>query len=398
MKKVLAVVLASVLALSLVACASKQEKAEAAVEKAVEAEAAAEEAAEKAVEAVAEAAEDLRTVKFCLTRSAEVLEDTPFWAAQNCGYLAEEGLTIEMIETYGTTDCKMVATGQADFAVPGPSLILQSIDEGLPIKVVEAYDAINIWGLCVLNDSPYQTFADIAGAQEKYGRKLTVALGDASWESLVTPTLIAAGINPAEDLEFVVAGDNRFVQVAEGNLDILFSWPGEAYQLIGQNYDFKYLDGNEVLQTNSNSIITNLDHIENDPELVTKFTRALAKGIYFCKLNPEAAAAVSCDQWPNIDVTWKAAVYVQSGRVYQMFGPDGGADEAKILDKIGYNWEDKWLLNVDVMYDAGIISRKLTCDEIFTNDLLDLNWDKKEVEDDAANYDWKTTAARYPAE
>lgn len=68
--------------------------------------------------------------------------------------MAEEGLKLEMIETFGTTDCKMVATGQADFAVPGPSLALQSIEQGLPIKVVCAYDAINIWGLCVPTVAP----------------------------------------------------------------------------------------------------------------------------------------------------------------------------------------------------------------------------------------------------
>ena len=175
--------------------------------------------------------------------------------------MAEEGLKLEMIETFGTTDCKMVATGQADFAVPGPSLALQSIEQGLPIKVVCAYDAINIWGLCVPTDSPYQTFEDMQDAVSKYGRKLTVALGDASWESLVTPTLVAAGIDPAEDLEFVVAGDQRYVQVAEGTLDILFTWPGEAYQLMGQGYDFKYIDGNEVLKTCSGGIITSLDRM-----------------------------------------------------------------------------------------------------------------------------------------
>ena len=182
-------------------------------------------------------------------------------------------------------------------------------------------------------------------AVSKYGRKLTVALGDASWESLVTPTLVAAGIDPAEDLEFVVAGDQRYVQVAEGTLDILFTWPGEAYQLMGQGYDFKYIDGNEVLKTCSGGIITSLDMIENEPEVIEGFVRALCKGIYFTKYNPEAAAAVSCDQWPNIDVTWETAVAVQEGRNYQMFGPEGGEEEQKLLENIGISWEDKWKLN-----------------------------------------------------
>ena len=341
---------------------------------------------------------DLRTVKFCLTRTAEVLEDTPFWVAQNLGYAAEEGLNIEMVETIGTTDCKMVATGQADFAVPGPSLILQSIEEGLPIKVVCAYDAINIWGLCVLKDAPFQSFEDIVDAQEKYGRKLTIALGDPSWESLVTPTLVAAGIDCSEDVEFVVAGDNRFVQVAEGNLDILFSWPGEAYQLIGQNYNFNYIDGHEILQTNSNSIITSLDMIENEPDVIRGFVRALCKGIYFTKYNPNAAAAVSCAQWPNIDVTWKAAVYVQEGRAYQMFGKPGSDTEAERLENLGLCTDEGWQLNVDTMLASGVISKEIPLEDIYTNEFVDTTWDRSEVEADADAYDWESVAANYEAE
>ena len=214
MKKLLASLLAGAMALSLAACGSSGESSDP--------------SSTSQPEGSGAADGELRTVKMCLARTAEVLEDTPFWVAENLGYMAEEGLKLEMIETFGTTDCKMVATGQADFAVPGPSLALQSIEQGLPIKIVCSYDAINIWGLCVPADSPYQTFEDMVDAQSKYGKKLTVALGDPSWESLVTPTLIAAGIDPAEDLEFVVAGDQRYVQVAEGQLDILFTWPGEA--------------------------------------------------------------------------------------------------------------------------------------------------------------------------
>lgn len=392
MKKLLASLLAGAMALSLVACGGGSSSAPGSAS-------GAEPASSGGNTSQADSSGDgeLRTVKMCLARSAEVLEDTPFWVAENLGYMAEEGLKLEMIETFGTTDCKMVATGQADFAVPGPSLALQSIEQGLPIKVVCAYDAINIWGLCVPTDSPYQTFEDMQDAVSKYGRKLTVALGDASWESLVTPTLVAAGIDPAEDLEFVVAGDQRYVQVAEGTLDILFTWPGEAYQLMGQGYDFKYIDGNEVLKTCSGGIITSLDMIENEPEVIEGFVRALCKGIYFTKYNPEAAAAVSCDQWPNIDVTWETAVAVQEGRNYQMFGPEGGEEEQKLLENIGISWEDKWKLNVDSMLETGIISTDIPVEDIFTNEFVDLTWDRSQVEADADAYDWQATAARYKA-
>lgn len=195
----------------------------------------------------------------------------------------------------------------------------------------------------------------------------------------------------------MVAGDQRYVQVAEGTLDILFTWPGEAYQLMGQGYDFKYIDGNEVLKTCSGGIITSLDMIENEPEVIEGFVRALCKGIYFTKYNPEAAAAVSCDQWPNIDVTWETAVAVQEGRNYQMFGPEGGEEEQKLLENIGISWEDKWKLNVDSMLETGIISTDIPVEDIFTNEFVDLTWDRSQVEADADAYDWQATAARYEA-
>jgi ABC-type nitrate/sulfonate/bicarbonate transport system substrate-binding protein len=348
--------------------------------------------------AEAEQQEGLRKVRMVLPADLERLEDTPYWAAIRMGYFEEEGLDVEMMSAFGTTDAKMVATGNAEFAAPGPMFLLASIEEGLPVKVVCAYDAINIWGMCVLKDSFIKDWSDMKDAQRKYGRKLTVALGDASWEMLVTPTLVAAGVDPKKDIEWVVAGENRYIQVAEGNLDMLFSWPGEAWQLIGQGFDFVYIDGNEVLKTNSNSIITSLKMIEEEPEVVEGFCRGLAKGIYFTKYNSEAAAALSCDQWPNIDVTWKAAYYVQEGRNYQMFGPPGGEEEQKLLDNIGYNWPDKWQLNVDVAVSSGVIDKPIALDRIFTNEFYDDSWDRSQVEADADSYDVEATKARYAPE
>ena len=340
----------------------------------------------------------LRHVKMVLPADLERLEDAPYWAAIKLGYFEEEGLDVEMMSAFGTTDVKMVATGNAEFAAPGPMFTLSSIAEGIDIKVISAYDAINIWGMCVLSDSEIQSFEDMKDAKAKYGRKLTCALGDASWEMLVTPTLQAAGVDTEEDIEWIVAGENRYIQVAEGKLDMLFTWPGEAWQLIGQNFDFVYIDGNDVLKTNSNSIITSQKMIEEEPEVVEGFVRGLAKGVYFTKYNPEAAAALVCEQWPNIDVTWKAANYVQQGRVYQMFGPEDGPEAQKLTDNIGYNWPDKWQLNVDAAIDSGIISEPIPLDKIFTNDFVDTTWDKSEVEEDADNYDIDSIKKNYVLE
>ncbi len=346
------------------------------------------------------AGKELTKVKLVFPRTIEVLEDTPYWVAKNLGYWEEEGLDVTMEQSFGTTDIKMVATGNADFACPGTSFILAGIEEGLPIKVVSSYDAINIWGMCVLKDSKIQSWDDMKDAVKKYGKKLTVALGDASWQMLVEPTLVAAGVDPANDLEFVVAGENRYIQVSEGKLDMLFSWPGEAWQLMGQGYNFNYIDGNEVLKTCSNPIITNTNNIENRPEVVRAFVKGLAKGMYFTKYNSEAAAAVSCAQFPAIDITWNAAVFVQKGRAYQMFGPEGGNEEKKLLDNIGKSWDDKWQIVMDSAVESGVIKQAIPFDKVYTNDFIyaDLNKDKTAIEKDADGYDVASVKSKYKAE
>lgn len=338
----------------------------------------------------------MKEFTYVVPAGVESLEHSPFRIAIKL--LEKEGYTMNFQEAYGTTDMKLVATNQAQFAGPGPLLILSAIQEGLPIKVIIAYDAINIWGMGVLSDSPIQTFEDMVGAQEKYGRKLTVALGDAAWESLVTPTLIAAGVDIENDIEFVVAGDNRYVQVAEGKLDMLFTWPGELWQLQGQNYDFVYIDGHEVLQTNSNPLITSDYLIENEPELVQAFVTAMQKSIYFVHYNSEAAAAFMAEALPHIDITWKAAKYIQEGRKYQMFGKPGSETEARALSKIGYIWEDGWKLNIQAALDSGIITEEIPLEKIYTNQFIRDDIDYSEVEAMADAIDIESISARYPVE
>ncbi|MEA5014162.1 MAG: ABC transporter substrate-binding protein [Candidatus Limiplasma sp.] len=339
---------------------------------------------------------EMKEFTYVVPRTVESLEDSPFHIAIKL--LEKEGYTMHIQEAFGTTDSKMVATNQAQFCGPGPLYVLSAIAEGLPLKAVIGYDAINIWGIGVLSTSPIQSFEDMIGAQEKYGHKLTVALGDPSWEMLITPTLLAAGVDVANDLEFVVAGENRYVQVAEGKLDMLFTWPGECWQLQGQNYDFVYIDGNEVLKTNSNPLVTSTMLIETEPELVQAFVTAMQKAIYAVHYKPEAAAAIMADVFPNIDVTWKAAKYIQEGRNYQMFGKPGSETEARILSKIGFNWEDTWQLNVQAALDSGTISEPLTMEQIYTNEFIRDDIDYSEVEAFMDGIDIEAVASRYAAE
>lgn len=341
--------------------------------------------------ATGETPTELKKVKLVLPRTIEVLEDTPFHVAIDQGYWAEEGLDVSIEQSFGTTDGKMVATGQADFAVPGTSYVITQVANDLPIKAVLQYDAVNIWCMAFKKDSGIKTWADMKGK--------TVALGDASWELLIRPTLEAAGLDPDKDLEFIVAGENRFTMVQEGKIDLLFTWIGEVYQLIPQGFDFDFLYGEDVLKVCSNPVITSLDNIQNDPEMVEGFCRGLAKGMYFTYLNPEAGADISCKTFPSIQISWAGTKAVQEGRVAQMFGFTPEAN-ATLTEKIGYAFEDKWNLTMEwTVKTVDEVTEAIPLDKVYTNQFIDAanDFDRAEIEADAANYVFEVKD-KYPAE
>ena len=322
---------------------------------------------------------ELEVVTLVVPRGLEALDDMCWWSAVWAGYFEEEGLQLNIEQAFGVTDLRMVAMGHAEFAWPNPNLLLAAVEEGLPVVSVSRSDAINIFGMAVREDSGINSWEDMRGK--------TIVVGDIVWQTIFTPTLVAAGFDdPINDFNWVVGGDARYQVVNEGQGDILATWVSEYFQLIGMGFEFKYFDGNEALPVLANPLVTSWDIVNNRPDLVTKVTRAKNKGLYFVLSNPEAAADIILNQFPAIEVSWDGAVGVAHGRNAQAFGTSE-AEKQEILDLgIGYQPLDRWELVMEWAVRTGVISDYLDMNLVFTNDLLDLDWDRAQVEADAASY------------
>lgn len=320
----------------------------------------------------------LKKVVFVVPRSMECMDDMALWAADYMGYFKQEGIAFDMQQAFGTTDIKMIATKNAQFGWPSPNLLLASIEQGLPVISVAQADAVNIFGMAVRSDSGIKTWADLKGK--------TVALGDAAWATIAAPTVTAAGLDPKKDVKYIVAGDSRYQMVAEGKIDALFTWISEYNQLKGQGFKFIYLDGNKVLPVCANSVITNTDYLKSNPQMIKGFVRAWAKGIYFVKSNPEAAADIVLNKFPAIQISWEGAVGCANGRVEQAFGTT--EEDAKSILKagIGHHFPDKWQNVIDWAQKTGAIKNKVAINKAFTNKFIDTKWDKAKVAADAKNY------------
>lgn len=91
-------------------------------------------------------------------------DHAPIIVAQEKGYFADQGLTVEIIAPADPSDPpKMVAAGRADLAVSyQPQLHLQ-VAEGLPLVRVGTLIATPLNCLLVLADGPVKTIADLKG-------------------------------------------------------------------------------------------------------------------------------------------------------------------------------------------------------------------------------------------
>jgi ABC-type nitrate/sulfonate/bicarbonate transport system substrate-binding protein len=323
---------------------------------------------------------ELETVIFVVPRSLECLDDMALWSADHLGYFKEEGIKFQMEQAFGTTDIRMIATGQADFGYPSPNLILSSIQERLPVKAVCAADAINIFGMAVRADSGIRTWSDLKGK--------TIALGDAAWATIAAPTVSAAGLNPNTDVQYIVAGDSRYQMVNEKKIDVLFTWISEYEQLKGQGFDFIYLDGNDILPVLSNPIITSDKVISQKPDLVKRFNRAFTKGLYFVLCNPEAGADIVLNKFPAIQITWEGALGVAHGRNLQAFGTNEATKKEILSAGIGYMAPAKWDSVIQWAQKVGVINNSIPGNQVFSNDYLDFTWNRAAVEADAKAYQY----------
>lgn len=326
------------------------------------------------VTACSQGPKELDEVTMIFPRSVEVLDDAHLHAAVAMGYFEEEGIDVTFETSYGTSDVRMIASGQGDFAYPSPYIQLMAHEEDLPIISVYQVDVRNIFGFSVLPDSDIKTIADLKGK--------TISLGDPAWTSISDPMLIHAGLDPATDVEYVVAGENRAQMVAEGELDAVLTWEKEYQLWDAQGIALRYMSGEDVLQNCSNSLIVSLDTYKNNKELIVRYLRAVAKGAYFTKLNPRAATEIVLEKFPTIEVEFEDALKAIEALVY--------IDHNEDTEKFGYGYHnaDAWTINVQDALRAGMISEEVPLDQIYTNEFVDEinDFDHEAIEKDAANY------------
>jgi NitT/TauT family transport system substrate-binding protein len=220
--------------------------------------------------------------------SPSAINSFPVYVAIGEGYFREEGLNVRVESINGSGPVlQALASGQAQFGRPGPAPVLSARARGVDVVFIYNVSTRTNFGIVVREGAPYQKPADLKG--------VTIGTGtaDGAEVGFARNVLLGAGLKEGADYKFLTVGDGGPATAGFQRNDIQAYSASTADMAILNNRGMKVRDitppENQTLF--GNGIVTMAATIRDNPDLVTKFGRAVARGHAFA-LNPANKAKV----------------------------------------------------------------------------------------------------------
>lgn len=300
------------------------------------------------------------------------LRSIAFWpthVAEEVGYFAEEGLSVESEATDGSSFVvQQVTAGSAEFGIAVAEPILLGAEQSDEFTSVYEFLTGNVFDLWVLDDSEVQQVSELPQGSQIIIEDL--AGGDVPGLNVL---LDRNGLTVGADVDYVPAGDNTALQaqmLADGEADAInISWNrrvGVELALLDQGIEMRCLTCDEAEALGSESVIVSNDFLEQNHDLVVGHGRALAKATLFGQTNPEAALEIMRTVNPeeHEDEEYTTLYF---DRAIDIMTPRSPQDE--------YGWHDPdaWQRSMELLLVEDIpegLSEPLDVSSLINNDLV----------------------------
>lgn len=289
--------------------------------------------------------EEEKLKKITIAEPVHLTGYLPLYAAIHEGYFEEEGLDVEVVTATGGAHVTTVVSGDAWGNIAGPdSNALANIDSNDPIvSVVNVVNRANVY-LMAGGDTPP------AGASEEelaaYLEGKTIAAGryGGSPNLLTRYLIMELGLEPGEDVLLEEPADASAVVslVENGQADIANGAEPQIYDGIEKGVWNEPFYGFPSLGDYPYSVISvKQSTIDEDPETVQSFVRAITKALKAVDEEEELAMRVLKKEFPT---TEEASLQASLDRAY--------ADE--LWSKDGYITEEATDKTMDVVTKTGV--------------------------------------------
>ena len=277
------------------------------------------------------------------------------YQAEQAGYFAEEGLTVNIQPPAGVNDAmSMVAAGKADIGLYYQQDVIQArVEQGVPVKSIAAVVQAPLNIILSLKEKDITEPADLAGKTVGYaGTELS--------EALVHSIMQKSGQDP-NSVELIDVGFDLMSSMVTGNVDATIGClvNHEVPQMEKEGFEVNYFfpDDFGVPQYYEGIFLANDDMIENEPEVLAGFLRGCQKGFEDFKNDTDAVLQVLLDNQDESNFPLDPDVEKQS---CQTLLPLMETADAPFLSQSESCWQE----NIDWMYDEGLISTKPDVSEV----------------------------------
>ena len=280
---------------------------------------------------------------------------TFLYQAQEAGYFAEEGLTVNIQSPAGVNDAmSMVAAGKADIGLYYQQDVIQArVEQDVPVKSVAAVVQAPLNIVLSLKEKDITEPADLVGKTVGYaGTELS--------EALIHSIMESSGANP-EDVKMVDVGFELMSSMTTGNVDATIGClvNHEVPQMEKEGFEVNYFfpDDFGVPQYYEGIFLASDEMIENEPDVIAAFLRACRKGFEDFKNKPDETLQVLLDNQDEANFALDPDVEKKSTETLL---PLMETADAPFLSQSGECWQN----NIDWMYDEGLISEKPDVSEV----------------------------------
>jgi ABC-type nitrate/sulfonate/bicarbonate transport system substrate-binding protein len=325
MKKVLALILALTMLLTLTACGGKEEE----------------------------------TITFVLDWTPNT-NHTGIYVALQKGWFEEAGLKVDVVQPPEGGSALLVASGKAQFAVTAQDSIAPALtgENAMPLTTVAAILQHNTSGIVSRAGEGMDTPRGLEG--HKY------ATWDSPVEKATIRQVMAADGGDFDKVELIPSTVTDEVSALKsGDVDaiwIFYGWAGIACEVAGLPIDyFDFADFDPVLDFYTPIIVSNNDWLADNPETAKAFLAALSRGYEYAAENPKEAADILMEAAPelksNAELVYRSQEYLAGEYI---------ADAARW----GEIDPDRWGGYFTWLNDNGLMETPLDPGMGFTNEYL----------------------------
>lgn len=242
-----------------------------------------------------ESSPELRKVRFALP--VPVPDAGQVWAyvPSSAGFFREEGLEVEFSTNQGAGDSlRRLASNEAEFAMVAPDPLFNAVGRGIDLRGVATVFTDQIYRIVTLDDSEIVDYADLNG------KKIGVSNFTSAAYPFAQAALAEHGLAES-DVEFVTVGVGApaLQALKSGQVDALSTWDTQIASFDNLGTAVRTLPPSDFQDFPDALITVRADLLESDPDLVARFSRAVLKGVAFAHREPEQAAEMYREEFPE---------------------------------------------------------------------------------------------------